>query len=242
MKIAVAQTKPVKGEIETNISHHKRFIALAVEHGANLLVFPELSVTGYEPELAAALVTTSDDPKFDDFQLISNGTRIMLGIGAPVQAEDGIMIGMLIFQPNKPREVYGKRYLHADELPYFTVGREQIFLGEGKDKIALAICYEAQVPEHSAYAQEQGAGIYLSSVVKTPAGVEKTLPVMADTARKYGMLVLMANCIGYCDNAVCGGKSSVWNREGKLLAQLGEQEEGILILDTETEAVFEKNL
>lgn len=242
MKIGVAQTKPEKGEVETNIRAHKKLIALAVEQGTNVLVFPELSITGYEPTLAKDLVTTPDDPRFDDFQLISNGSRITLGIGAPVQGDTGIMIGMIIFQPNKPRLLYTKQHLHSDELPYFVSGQEQVFLGDDKEKIAFAICYEVSVPEHSANAHEQGATIYLSSVVKTPAGVGKAIPVLSDTASKYGMAVLMANCVGFCDNAVCGGMSSVWNKDGKLLAQLNDANEGLLILDTDSQEIIEKIL
>lgn len=242
MRIGVAQTKPITGDIEANIREHKRLIALAVEQGADMLVFPELSITGYEPELAKELATTPDDPRFDDFQLISNGSRITIGIGVPVQGEAGVMIGMIIFQWNNPSLLYTKRYLHADELPYFVSGQEQVFLADGQDKIALAICYEVFVPEHAAYAHERGATIYLSSVAKTPHGVEKALPALADTARRYGMTVLMSNCIGYCDRAVCGGRTSVWNKEGKLLAQLNDTNEGILILDTGTGEVIEKIL
>jgi predicted amidohydrolase len=242
MRIGVAQTKPVKGAIDANIINHKKLIAVAVEQRVDILVFPELSITGYEPELAKELVTTEDDPRFDDFQLISNGSRITLAIGAPVQGEAGVMIGMVIFQPNKPRQVYAKQYLHADELPFFVCGQEQVFLGEDKDRIALAICYEVSVPEHAVHAYEHGAAIYLASVAKTRAGIEKTLPVLAETAGKYGMAVAMSNCIGSCDDAVCGGKTSVWNKEGKLLAQLNDINEGILILDADTDEVIEKIL
>jgi predicted amidohydrolase len=242
MKIGVAQTKPVKAEIETNISHHKKLIALAVEHGANLLVFPELSITGYEPELAKELATTPDDERFDDFQLISNGSRVTIGIGVPVQGEDGIRIGMVIFEPNKPRRVYTKRYLHTDELPFFTAGQEQVFLGEGKDKIALSICYELSVPEHAAYAHEQGANIYLSSVAKSVAGTAKAIETLSATASQYGMAVLLSGCVGHCDNFDCGGGTAVIGKEGKVLAELNATDEGVLIFDTETEEVVEKIL
>jgi predicted amidohydrolase len=244
MKIAVAQTKPVKGEIEINISHHKKLIALAVEQGANVLVFPELSITGYEPTLAKELATLPDDPdgRFDDFQLISNGSRITIGIGAPVQGEKGILIGMVIFQPNKPRQVYYKQYLHADELPFFTAGEEQVFLGEAKDKIALSICYELSVPEHAESAHSQGAQVYLSSVAKSVAGAAKALETLVGTAGKYGMAILFSNCVGHCDNFDCGGRTAVISREGQLLATLNDTEEGVLILDTETNEVIEKIL
>src|ERR1700743_707577 len=183
MKIAVAQTKPVKGEIEANVSAHKKLIALAVEHGANVLVFPELSITGYEPSLAKELATTPDDGRFDDFQLISNGSKITVGIGVPLQAEGGVLIGMVIFQPNKPRQVYAKQYLHSDELPYFIEGEGQVFLGDDKDKIALAICYELSVPEHAALVHSEGANVYVASVAKSAAGVEKAIETLGETAR-----------------------------------------------------------
>jgi predicted amidohydrolase len=241
MRIAVAQTRPVKGEVEANIAQHKQLIALAVEEGAQVLVFPELSITGYEPELAKELAAPPDDPdgRFDDFQLISNGSKITLGIGAPIQGEKGILIGMVLFEPNKPRRVYSKRYLHDDELPYFIAGEEQVFLDGG---IALSICYELSVPEHAAYAHEQGAQIYVSSVAKSAAGVAKAIETLKGTALNYGMVVLFSNCVGHCDNFDCGGGTAVITREGQLLAQLNDADEGILIFDTETQAVGEKML
>ena len=240
MRIAVAQTRPVKGDVEANVTHHKRLIALAVEQGAQVLVFPELSITGYEPELARELAIPPDDPdgRFDDFQLISNGSKITLGIGAPIQGESGILIGMMIFQPGRPRLVYNKRYLHSDELPFFIAGEEQIFL----DKIALSICYELSVPEHAAFAHDQGAQIYVSSVAKNAAGVAKAIGTLKDTAGKYGMATLFSNCVGHCDNFDCGGGTAVIGKEGHLLRQLNDTDEGVLILDTDTEDVVEKIL
>ena len=57
MKIALVQARPVKGDIEANIAAHKRLIGLAVLNGADMIIFPELSITGYEPELANELAT-----------------------------------------------------------------------------------------------------------------------------------------------------------------------------------------
>jgi predicted amidohydrolase len=49
MKICAAQTRPVRGDIQTNIDNHKKLIDLAVSNGADIIIFPELSLTGYEP-------------------------------------------------------------------------------------------------------------------------------------------------------------------------------------------------
>ena len=240
MKIGVAQTKPVTGEIEINISHHKKFIASAVEHGASLLIFPELSITGYEPLLAKDLALTADDGRFDDFQLISNGSKITIGVGVPLQTEGGVMIGMVIFQPNKPPQVYTKQYLHNDELPYFIAGEGQVSLDEGR--IALSICYELSVPEHAAAAHEQGAQVYVSSVAKSVTGAAKAIETLSGMAGKYGMAVLFSNCLGHCDDFDGGGRTAVISRDGRLLAQLNDTDEGVLILDTDTEEVVEKIL
>ena len=68
MKICAAQTKPVKGDIQSNIDNHKKIIAMAVSNGADIIIFPELSLTGYEPELSKELATSQNDSRFDVFQ------------------------------------------------------------------------------------------------------------------------------------------------------------------------------
>ena len=51
MRICVAQSKPIKEDIVANIEQHKKFIHLAIYSKADVIVFPELSITGYEPTL-----------------------------------------------------------------------------------------------------------------------------------------------------------------------------------------------
>jgi len=65
MKVCVAQTRPIKEDISGNIANHIKLIELAVSLGAGTLVFPELSLTGYEPRLAEALATHQDDERLD---------------------------------------------------------------------------------------------------------------------------------------------------------------------------------
>lgn len=136
MKISVAQTRPVKGNNAANIETHKKLIDLAVLHNADAIFFPELSLTGYEPELAKELATNQDDKIFDDFQEISNDNNITIGLGMPTKANSGIQISISIFQPNTPRQTYSKQQLHADESPYFVSGDKQIILTIKNTKIA----------------------------------------------------------------------------------------------------------
>jgi predicted amidohydrolase len=232
MKIGVAQTKPFTGDIDGNIQSHKELIALAVARGAEIIIFPELSITGYEPALAKDLATTPNDSRFNEFQQLSDRHKIIIGIGAPTKTEEGICITMLLFHPGQPRQTYSKKYLHADEEPFFISGKNINACINNYPNIALAICYELSVPQHAEAAFDNGANIYIASVAKTPAGVDKAIHTLAETAKRYCMTVLMANSIGPAGGGAGGGRTSVWNNNGTLVAQLDDENEGILVFDT----------
>lgn len=234
MKVAVAQTRPVKGDVQRNIDNHKKIIGLAVARGVNTIIFPELSLTGYEPALAKKLATNQEDSRFDDFQLISDAGNITIGVGMPTRSNDGICISMLIFHPQKARQTYSKKFIHADEEAFFVSGQGTIGLIGDRGKIAVAICYELSIPAHSETAFKSGAEIYIASVAKTASGVEKASTILSEIAGRFSMTVLMSNCIGPCDDFVSGGKTTSWNNEGILMEQLDESNEGIIIIDTDT--------
>jgi len=236
MKICVAQTRAVPGDVQKNIDNHKKFAKVAASHAADIIIFPELSLTGYEPTLAQELATHMNDERLEQLQNISDSKKIFIGAGMPIKTGGGISIGMILFQPNQLREIYFKQHIHPDEEPYFVSGIFRPVLSE--NKIAMAICYEISVPGHAEQAHESGASIYIASVAKTAAGVSKAIGTLAGTAKKYSMTVLMSNCVGINDGSECGGKSSVWNNKGVLLEQLNDREEGFIIFDTGTEKII----
>jgi predicted amidohydrolase len=238
MKICVAQTRPIKGDIQRNIDNHKRVIDLAVSSGAEVIIFPELSLTGYEPELSRELATNQDDHRFDDFQEISNARQITIGVGVPTEDNGYICISMVIFQPHKARQIYSKRYLHSDEEAFFVSGQSSTGLIGDNNSIALAICYELSVPEHSFSAFKSGAGIYVASVAKFVNGIDKAITRLSEIAHEYSMTVLMSNCVGKSDGHVNAGKTSVWNDKGSLVGQLDDTNEGILIFDTDSQELI----
>jgi len=221
---------------------HKRLIELAVSEMVELIVFPELSLTGYEPKLAEALAVPEDDLFLDVFQKISDDSRITIGVGMPTKNDQGVLISTIIFQPHEPRQIYSKRYLHSDEYPYFIRGQRPLILNINDHKISIAICYELSVPEHSEDAYESGSEIYLASIAKSAEGIEKAIQTLSGIARNYSMIALMSNCIGPSDGFECGGKTSAWNNKGVLLGQLNDKNEGILIIDTCTIELIEKTI
>jgi predicted amidohydrolase len=238
MKIAVAQTKPVTGNIESNVKNHITLASLAASNGAEIIIFPELSLTGYEPSLAKELATSINDSRFDIFQKLSNEKQITIGVGVPTNAETGIHITMVLFQPNKPRQANSKMYLHEDEEPFFVSGENLPGLFINNTPMALAICYEISIPQHAENAHKTGAQLYVASVAKTVKGVEKAWAGLGEIAGKYGMTVLMSNSVGMCEDGLCGGRSAAWNSKGELLGYLNDTDEGILVLDTLIDNIY----
>lgn len=237
MKICLAQTKSTKGDIEQNISNHKRWIEVAVSQNVDLIVFSELSLTGYEPALAQELATEPADPRLNEFQQISDQNEIVIGVGLPLKLGVDIFISMLIFHPKEPRQVYSKQMLHSDELSYFAQGRKQTILTIKNIKIALAICYESLQPEHLERAMKLGAEVYLASVAKSSQGIEKAVAHFSEISKKHAIPVLMTNGIGPCDNFESAGLSAIWDENGTLIKQLDPNKECLLTYDTETKEV-----
>jgi predicted amidohydrolase len=234
MIISIAQTQPIKGDILKNINRHKELINNALSNNSDIIIFPELSLTGYEPELAESLTMTADDSRLDCLQDMSNEHHITIGIGMPMKTKNGISISMIIFQPHKTRQVYFKKYIHSSEIPFFIGGEnDSTFIKD--TTIALAICYEISVPQHAEDAFKNGANIYIASVVEDY--VDNAIAKLSAMASKYKMTVLMSNAVGQTGAYLCDGKSSIWNTEGELLGQLDSIHEGLLIFNTTTQEV-----
>jgi predicted amidohydrolase len=240
MRIGIGQTNPQKGDIEKNIVQHIKLLNIAIHRNADLMFFPELSLTGYEPELAKDLATTSNDKRLDVFQEICDLNKIVIGVGLPTKENDNLFISMIIFQPKRERVTYSKQYLYSTQVCYFTPGQKQIYLNVGDSIVAPAICYDLSNPEHSKKAYEENANIYNASVLSDVDDIESDIKKLSAIACKYEMIVFMANFIGQSGGFECAGKSSVWDTTGKLIGQLDTETEGILIYDTETKEIVTK--
>ncbi|MBD2465532.1 carbon-nitrogen hydrolase family protein [Oscillatoria sp. FACHB-1407] len=232
MKISAVQFRPVSGNIVSNMAKHLEFIELAVTQDADLIFFSELSLTGYEPHLAKSFASSKSAPCLDIFQQCSDRHNIIIGVGLPISTGSQVQIGMIWFTPNAPRQTYAKQQLHPDEISFFVQGDKQLILRTATHIFAPAICYESLQQSHADHAANLGADVYLASVAKPAGGMAKAMLHYAAIARQHKMYVLMANCIGPCDNFVSGGQSAVWNKQGELLVQMDSESEGIVMMDT----------
>jgi len=234
MKISVAQIKPFKGGVEKNITAHLELIELATTEKVSAVFFPELSITGYEPELTKSLATTQKDKRFDVFQKVSDLNNITIGFGVPTAGISKPLVSMILFQPNKERMTYSKQYLYQGEEQYFENGKKPCFIQIDNHKIAPAICYESSVSEHCDAAISQSATIYVAAVMTNVSGINKKLNILSSLAKKHKIIVLMSNFVGISGGSESAGRSSIWNHKGELKGQMNSIEEGLLIYDTDT--------
>ncbi|MBB5438912.1 putative amidohydrolase [Pedobacter sp. AK017] len=242
MTIALAQTKPFRGNISLNINAHIKFITRAIQMDADIILFPELSLTGYEPRMAKNLVIKPEDSRLKIFQHMSNAHKLTIILGAPVRCMEGINISLLIFQPDRSMQIYAKQKLHPDELPYFVAGQTQTIVDVHGKNIAPAICYESLDNMHCQNAKKLGADFYLVSVAKSEEGCKKAGPIYSSLAKLHSIPVLMANFAGTCEDFDAAGTSSIWSAEGKLLEQLSSTKEGIIAYDVDKQLIAKTNL
>src|SRR5690242_8593637 len=99
--IAVAQTCPVPGDVQANLGEHIRLTHLAATEGATVVVFPELSLTGYELTLAADLAFSESDVRLAALVDVAAADGTILVVGAPVRVGSSLHIGAFILFPDR---------------------------------------------------------------------------------------------------------------------------------------------
>ncbi len=231
MKIGLFQYQSHGGDISKNIGGHLHWVEKAVSYGADIVVFPELSITGYEPSLAKTLALEVNDTRLSHLQSSADKNKIIIGIGAPIKESQDIYIGMILFHPNEERQIYYKKYLHEDEEPFFKCGKESTPLIRNT-QISLAICYELSVPEHRARVIDLNTEIYIASVAKTKEGVKSASKRLAEIARSNSIPTLMCNSTGPSEGFIGAGQSAIWDRNGELMTQLDATTEDMIVYDS----------
>lgn len=234
MKIVAAQIRSSPGDIDGNIERHVPLIDLAVCCGGAAVFFPEMSLTGYEPRMAERLALTADDARLAVFQSLSDRHRILIAVGAPFRGMDGPEIGMFIFRCNQAPAVYTKQMLHADELPYFRPGTALLPVSMGKETLVPAICFESLQLESAVQAKKAGATIYVASVAKHLAGMQRAHRHYAAVARELGMTVMVSNGVGLADGFEMAGQSAAWDSTGALICSAGAGDDALVVYDLGT--------
>ncbi len=218
MTVAAAQTVPLKGDISANVAAHIQFIEKAAQSDTDIIVFPELSLTGYELEMAKDCAISEQDNRLVPFKTLSEKCNMTIIAGAPVLNKvNKPHLGALVFSPGQDTLVYAKQFLHEGEAPFFEPGHDNLVLTIGNNKIGMAICADITHPEHPEGLAGSDLFLYSASVLMSDNGYDLETSLLKSYAKKYDMAVLMANYGGPTGGWISAGKSIIFNEKGDVV-------------------------
>lgn len=220
LTLAAAQSVSIAGDVPANIQRHLMLMRAAVGQGVQLLVFPELSLTGYEPALAADLAIAPHHAVLAPLREMARELRLTVVVGMPIRLapEAGVSIGALVLGADCSLGVYTKQHLHPGEEAAFVPGQGGAMLEWGDDRIALAVCADFSHATHPRAAAEAGATVYAAGVLISEGGYATDSALLQGYAAEHGLLVLMANHGGPSGGWACAGRSALWGPDCRLLA------------------------
>lgn len=212
--IAAAQSISQPGQVQANVQSHLAMVHAAARHGVRLLVFPELSLTGYEPALVAGLVLDAGDAVLAPLRDAARATGMALVVGAPVAPVTPggkPAIGVWVFEADGSTALYRKRYLHPGEEQFASAGSEDFHVRPlAGQPTALAVCADTTHPEHARAAMGGGARLYACGSVISEGGYLKDSSQLQGYAADLGLAVLMANHGAPTGGYACAGRSAFW--------------------------------
>jgi predicted amidohydrolase len=218
LEIAVAQPLTVSSDVAGNAIRHAAAIRAA---RARVVVFPEMSLTGYEFDAPAIGV---GDPRLAPIVEACRETGSVALIGSPVEGDDGaVHIGILAVGDAGAWVAYRKMWLGGPEPDHFAPGTAPAVLEVDGWRLGLAVCKDTGIPQHAADTAALGMDVYVAGVLETmaDAGVpdERARRVAAD----HGVWVVIASFAGSTGGGFdeAAGGSGVWSADGVAVARAG---------------------
>lgn len=230
--LAAAQTISTPGDLVANIERHCAFVHTAAAAGVNLLLFPELSLSGYEPDLLASCVIDPAGSALAPLRELAQRHGMTLVLGAPLaSASKHPYIGAIVLFADGSNATYHKRHLHPGEERWACPGTvEAASFPLDNERFALAICADTSHTEHACAAAATGASLYLAGMLVSEQGYAADSATLQRHAANHGYGVLMANHGGPSGGYVSAGRSAFWNAAGQLVASTTGAGEQLLVL------------
>jgi NAD+ synthase (glutamine-hydrolysing) len=248
LRVALAQLNPTVGDLQGNASRMIEWIEKARSESCDLVVFPELCLTGYPPEdLVLKPSFIRDNLRHRD-QLVaaSRGIAVVAGF---VDRDHDIHNAAFFAYDGRLQGVYHKVYLPNygvfDEERYFQRGRRSPIFELGGVRIGVSICEDAWYPTGPISLQAANGAELLININGSPyhrgkrASRETMICTRAMDSRAY---LVWVNMVGGQDELVFDGNSLVFDPDGRLVAHASSFQEELLIADLDIGSVFGERL
>lgn len=240
MRLALAQLNPTVGDLKGNSAKVLKYVEKAKSQGADVIICPELVITGYPPE-DLLLKSKFVDDNIESLNSIAKKIKgITAIVGFVSKVGKDICNSAAVISDGAVVSVYHKMFLPNygvfDEVRYFKKGKTPLILDIGDFRVGVGICEdlwegEAVVKKQSA----SGAGLILN-LNASPYHLGKhgdREEMLLSRARKNNVVVAYANLIGGQDELVFDGKSLVVGSDGDIVANGKAFKEDLIVVDVE---------
>ncbi len=248
MRLALAQMNSVVGDLDGNRAAILERLAAARDVGADLVLFPELAVTGYPPEdllLRPAFVRAARKIVDD---LASLATGITALVGAPHLDAD-LYNACYVLAGGEIRAVYRKRFLPNygvfDENRYFASGDDLLLIRFGDIVAGPTICEDIWQPGPPATDLALAGAQLIVNLSSSPFHIGKDREreeMLRVRARDNSCFVAYCNMVGGQDELIFDGNSIVLDDEGEVVARAASFEEELLLVDLDPTAAIGRRL
>jgi NAD+ synthase (glutamine-hydrolysing) len=248
MRLALAQINAVVGDLDGNRERILSGLADARAEGAELVLFPELAVTGYPPEdllLRPAFVRAAEESLRE---IAKSCTGLTALVGTPWFDRD-LFNACAVCADGEVKGLYRKRYLPNygvfDEDRYFAPGRELLLLRLGGTLIGPTICEDIWQPGPPATDLALAGAELLVNLSASPYHVGKAEDreeMLVTRARDNSAYLAFCNLVGGQDELLFDGHSVVLDDEGEVLARAPGFEEALLVVDLDPSEAIGRRL
>lgn len=230
LRLAVAQPLIRSRAIEANAVAHAELIERAE---ARVVVFPELSLTGYELD---ASPVRPDDDRLAAIVAACAHTGALALVGAPVGApgdRPGTSIGLLAVDGDGVSTAYRKLHLGADEVDHMVPGEEPAVLEVDGWRLGLAICKDTGVVEHAAATAALDIDVYVAGVLEHEVDRDVQPARAARVIAAHRIWVAVASFAGSTGGGFddAAGRSAIWRPDGTAAAMAGRDPGAIAVAE-----------
>lgn len=219
--LTVAATQPpcVPYDVAVNARTHAATIRSA---GARVVVFPELSLTGYELDAPAITV---EDPQLAPIVEACAETGSLALVGAPAHGDAGrLHIAMLAIEGTGASVAYHKMWLGDTESNRFTPGGNPAVLDVDGWRLGLAICKDTGIPQHASETAALGIDAYVAGTLESADEAALQDERARRVATDHQVWVAVASFAGSTGSyAQAAGRSAIWMSDGVVIAQAGPE-------------------
>jgi NAD+ synthase (glutamine-hydrolysing) len=248
MRIALAQLNVVVGDLDGNVERIGAALAEAKSQATDLIVLPELAVTGYPPEdllLRPGFIRAARGA-VDEVARACNG--IVALVGGPAFDRD-LANAAFVCADGEVRGVYRKHFLPNygvfDEHRYFAAGRDLLLLEFGDVLVGPTICEDVWQPGPPATDLALAGATLLVNLSASPyhgGKAEDREEMLVTRARDNAAYVAFCNLVGGQDELVFDGHSVVLDDEGEVVARAPGFEEALLVVDVDPNEALGRRL